>query len=56
MSSAKRARPVENAAAMIRSGLRPGEQLHQAGVLVADERVGGQPDVVDEHLELLLRG
>ena len=31
-----------------------GEQLHQAAVLVADQRVGGQPDVVDEDGELQL--
>ena len=36
-------------------GVEPGEQLHEAAVLVADERVGGQPDVVDEDLELVLR-
>ena len=36
-------------------GVEPGEQLHEPGVLVADEGVGRQPHVVDEHLELLLR-
>ncbi len=35
-------------------GVEPGEELHEPAVLVADERVGRQPDVVDEHLELLL--
>ena len=36
-------------------GVEAGEELHEPAVLVADQRVGGQPDVVDEDLELLLR-
>ena len=39
---------------MMRSGFRPGEQLRDRGVLGADQRVGGQPHVVEEDLELAL--
>ena len=35
--------------------VQPGEQLRDRGVLGADERVGGQPHVVEEQLELALR-
>ena len=35
--------------------VQPGEQLRQRGVLVADQRVGRQPDVVEEQQELLVR-
>ncbi|GAA3097056.1 hypothetical protein GCM10020254_47950 [Streptomyces goshikiensis] len=36
-------------------GVESGEQLEEARVLVADQRTGGQPDLVEDELELLLR-
>ena len=36
-------------------GVEAGEELHEPAVLVPDERVGGEADVVEEDLELLLR-
>ena len=47
--------PTALAAPMIRSGFRPGEQLRDRGVLRSDQRVGRQPDLVEEHLELAFR-
>src|SRR6266536_214641 len=35
--------------------IEPGEQLHERCVLVADERIGGQADVVEVEQELLVR-
>ena len=54
-SRAWRASPVEKRGRHDPLGVEAGEELHEAAVLVADERVGGQPDVVDEDLELQLR-
>ena len=55
LARAKRARPGGERRGHDPLGVEPGEQLHQAGVLVADQGVGSQADVVDEDLELLLR-
>ena len=52
---ASRATPVEYAAAITRSGFRPANSCAMPWSGWPDERVGGQPDVVQEQLELLLR-